>query len=218
MKASKTKSADRFAELRAANTSGELQAALAALNDDLQRLVQEHSEAERARDQAILEGTDPLALRTRVTDLATEIADLRMAIDAASGRQAEAEKRERDSGIQNKHAEAQQVAAELGEKQRTFDAQLMEVRATHADVDRLRAQLNRINDSLESLGHSELRVKAANVRRDSFDQETRRKSFPGLTRNGQRLDALLKDIGTPGMAIRVNPRHRGIGPKSLPAA
>jgi predicted RNase H-like nuclease (RuvC/YqgF family) len=215
MKALKTEPADRFAALRVAVTNSEIGAAIAGLNDDLERLLQEHSEAERARDQAILEGKDALALRTRVTNLATEIADLRMAIEAAEQRRTEAERREADTALQDKAAEAKALGAELGATYRRFDAAIAGLREEHANVDRLREKLSRVNGSLEVGGHPELRVKADAIRQSIVGDE-RPATRPGLSRSGQRIDELLRDLGTPRMAIRINPRHRRLHGNATP--
>ena len=110
---SKAGPVDRFADLRAARTSGEIRAAIAGMNDELQRLLHEHGEAEQARDKAILEGRDATEHRRRAVDLATEIADVQMVLASAEQRRAEAESREAQTELQDKAAEAKALGAEL---------------------------------------------------------------------------------------------------------
>jgi chromosome segregation ATPase len=214
MKNAKTETGDRFAAVRAAQTGVEYRAAIAGLTDELQELERQHSEAVRARDKAIVDGGDLTALRSKVADLAVQLADVRTAIAEATHRQREAEKREAESETADLHAEARAVGAELAEAYRRFDATLAVLREEHAEGDRLKQRLERINGSLEACGHPELRVKPAAVR-ESVSDGRPEPSTHGLSRAAMRVDELLRDLGTARKAIRVNPHHRRIGARHV---
>ena len=114
--------------MRAAKTSAEFAVAIGGLKETLKRLEAEQAEAETRRDNAVLDGGDLPALRQRVTDIQTEVATIGATISIAEKRREEAAKREEEHDIQDIHAEAVRLAADLGEAFKTFDAKLLETR------------------------------------------------------------------------------------------
>jgi hypothetical protein len=132
--------------------------------------------------------------------------DLRTALAEARHRQSEAEKREDESDTRDLHAEAQAVGADLGEAHRRADAALATLREELAAIDQRKQRLDRTSGALESRGHPKLRVNPAAIR-ESVSDGRPEPSMHGLSRAAQRGDRLLRNLGTPRRAIRVNPHH-----------
>lgn len=165
-------------------------------------------------DSAFFEGGDLDKLRRDKAAAEVDLSELETALAGAQRRRSDAVTAEHEADMERIGAELQEHGKALAAKHLEFQDTLLTLRHLHADIDRLKSVMERKNDQLETGGRRGLRVLPANVRRDAIGDaigEAAGHALPDLSREGAKIDVLLRDLGTP-VGIRVEPRRRSLRP------
>lgn len=180
-------------QLAAARTTAEFDAAISALDSDLNEQAGQKTALLRAEDLAIFGHGDLATVRAAMADADANIALLEKAIEGAEKRRAEAAVAEHLADIEEIGADVKVKSDELAKHYRRIFKLVEELRPTLFAVDKLAKSVNQSNLTLEAAGRRDLMVNVTSIRRQAMSGP--RAPVPdGISKKGLLADKVLQSF------------------------
>ncbi|WP_292405225.1 hypothetical protein, partial [Mesorhizobium sp.] len=177
-------------DLGRARTAADFAAVIALLDTDLNNAATCKQELEQAEDSAIFGDGDLGEVRAALTDCNAAIALLEKTIEAANKRRAEAAEREARADVTALGDEIKSKAASLGERWRTVQRLIEQLRQELFEADALNRAIATANGLFDAAGVADLKINLTTTRRAAMGGP--RAAVPArLSRPAVQADRLL---------------------------
>ena len=203
-------SADILKKAREAKTSDDFSAVIAKLEQMIGDLGNRRHAIEAEREAAVFGEGDLAKIRRSSIDAEEELETLQAALAGAKRRRNEAMTRERKESDERTGLAVKAKAEEYRQVLVAYSKAIAEARATHASMDRLRRELDSMNEILEGRGRRELCVPSLQISRPFVADKPM--PMADLSRNGRAIDETLRSLLGPSIAPRMGTTVHGFVP------